>query len=82
MRPSDYDGRGYEPPYDQDCQETYKTIDRLQNLVNLATLAIGTHNAPDDCYSTGPRTGNPIQDLVICPACAFLKALNECQQET
>ena len=34
--------------------------------------AIGDHNAPIDCYATGPVTGNPFRDLVQCPACSFL----------
>jgi hypothetical protein len=34
--------------------------------------AIGDHNVPDDCYATGPMTGDPIRDLVQCPACSFL----------
>lgn len=34
--------------------------------------AIGDHNAPDDCYATGPMTGDPIRDLVQCPACSFI----------
>lgn len=36
--------------------------------------AIGDHNAPTDCYATGPLTGNVIRDLVECPACAFIAA--------
>lgn len=34
--------------------------------------AIGGHHAPDDCYATGPMTGDPIRDLVECPACSFI----------
>jgi hypothetical protein len=30
-----------------------------------------THE-PEYCYATGPRTGDPIQDLVACPGCAAL----------
>jgi hypothetical protein len=29
------------------------------------------HQSPADCYSTGPRTGNLIQDHVACPGCAI-----------
>ena len=36
--------------------------------------AIGDHFAPDDCYATGPMTGDPIRDLVQCPACSFIAA--------
>lgn len=34
--------------------------------------AIGSHYAPSDCYATGPLTGDPIRDLVQCPACSFI----------
>ncbi|NTJ46860.1 hypothetical protein G6K93_07510 [Agrobacterium rhizogenes] len=34
--------------------------------------AIGNHFAPDDCYATGPLTGDAIRDLVQCPACTFI----------
>ena len=34
--------------------------------------AIGDHFAPNDCYATGPVTGDPIRDLVECPACSFI----------
>lgn len=34
--------------------------------------AIGDHSAPGDCYATGPVTGDPIRDLVQCPACSFI----------
>lgn len=34
--------------------------------------AIGEHQPPDDCYATGPLTGDPIRDLVQCPACTFI----------
>lgn len=35
--------------------------------------AIGDHNAPSDCYATGPLTGDPMRDLVQCPGCSFIK---------
>ena len=34
--------------------------------------AIGDHDAPNDCYATGPMTGNHYRDLVECPACSFI----------
>ena len=27
------------------------------------------HQAPGDCFATGPLTGDPIKDLVLCPGC-------------
>jgi hypothetical protein len=44
----------------------------LRALVRAADRAIGDHNAPSDCYATGPMTGDPIADLVECPACIYL----------
>ncbi|MES2706106.1 MAG: hypothetical protein V4726_05820 [Verrucomicrobiota bacterium] len=35
--------------------------------------AIGDHFAPNDCYATGPLTGNEYRDLVECPACSFIR---------
>ena len=34
--------------------------------------AIGDHFAPNDCYATGPLTGDHYRDLVECPACSFI----------
>lgn len=34
--------------------------------------AIGDHHAPNDCYATGPLTGDDYRDLVECPACRFI----------
>lgn len=34
--------------------------------------AIGDHFPPNDCYATGPLTGDPVRDLVECPACSFI----------
>ncbi len=30
-------------------------------------------HVPNDCWATGPFTGNALQDLVACPGCAALK---------
>ena len=34
------------------------------------------HNVPDDCWSTGPSTGDQFQDLVVCPGCAALAKID------
>ena len=44
----------------------------LLEALEAARVAIGDHFAPNDCYATGPRTGDPILDLVVCPACSFI----------
>lgn len=46
--------------------------DGLIELVHAAKRAIGEHCAPNDCYATGPATGDLVYDLVECPACSFL----------
>ena len=48
-----------------------------QVVIKLARIALGDHFAPDHCYSTGPKTGDPFTDLVWCPGCALLKAFSE-----
>ncbi|WP_175787532.1 hypothetical protein [Burkholderia anthina] len=35
------------------------------------------HHAPNDCYATGPLTGNPMHDLVRCPGCTAEKAMKD-----
>lgn len=46
-------------------------------LAALAEWMVGDHNAPTDCYSTGPMTGTPKDDL--CPACAAIRLLRSGQ---
>jgi len=47
-------------------------IDALEAVVREGRRAIGEHWAPNDCYATGPMTGDAIHDLVQCPACSFI----------
>jgi hypothetical protein len=44
----------------------------LLEALHEGRRAIGDHFAPGDCYATGPMTGDPIRDLVQCPACSFI----------
>jgi hypothetical protein len=44
----------------------------LLEALKEARRAIGVHTAPDDCYATGPLTGDHIRDLVQCPACSAI----------
>lgn len=44
----------------------------LLEALKEARRAIGEHFAPTDCYATGPATGDPIRDLVQCPACTAI----------
>ena len=54
-----------------------KEVRQLKELLEAGKRAIGDHYAPDDCYATGPLTGNKYLDLVQCPACAFIKMFDE-----
>jgi len=47
------------------------------NVLHEARRAIGDHHAPNDCYATGPLTGNAFRDLVQCPACSFIAMFDE-----
>ena len=59
--------------------EAQAEIDALKaendNLEFLLKRVIGEHCAPNDCYATGPSTGDDIADLVVCPSCAALDYL-------
>ena len=54
----------------------------LEKLLASARRAIGDHHAPNDCYATGPLTGDQFLDLVQCPACAFLDQYAALTKET
>ncbi len=47
-------------------------VARLREALHEGKRAIGDHSAPDDCYATGPLTGDDYRDLVECPACSFI----------
>ena len=49
-----------------------REIARLREALEEGRRAIGDHSAPDDCYATGPLTGDDYRDLVECPACSFI----------
>lgn len=34
------------------------------------------HNVPSDCYSTGPCTGDIVQDHLACPGCAVQRVID------
>lgn len=53
------------------------SIQRKDEALRRARRAIGDHVAPEECYATGPLTGNDYLDLVQCPACHFLESYDE-----
>lgn len=38
------------------------------------------HDAPGDCWATGPLTGNPVEDLIMCPGCRALKIIKRAEK--
>jgi hypothetical protein len=46
-------------------------------LLAMLKRVVGSHYAPEDCYATGPLTGDYIQDLVACPSCQALSLIAE-----
>lgn len=34
------------------------------------------HDVPGSCWATGPLTGDPVEDLVVCPGCRALDAID------
>ena len=49
-------------------QERIKRLEEAVEAYRTAYTPDG-HVAPHDCFATGPKTGNPIEDLVACPGC-------------
>ena len=52
--------------------EAADLIKEMRAALAEGRRAIGDHWAPSDCYATGPLTGDPIRDLIECPACSFI----------
>ncbi len=53
------------------AEEQKQRIKRLEEAVEAYRTAYTPdgHVAPHDCFATGPKTGDPIQDLIACPGC-------------
>ena len=58
---------------DSDALRLWKAAPDLLTALEEGRRAIGEHHAPNDCYATGPMTGDAYRDLVECPACRFLE---------
>ncbi len=48
------------------------SVAQIMAVLHEGRRAVGDHWAPNDCYATGPVTGNEYRDLVECPACSFI----------
>ena len=53
------------------AEEQKQRIKRLEEAVDAYRKAYTPdgHISPHDCFATGPKTGNPYQDLFACPGC-------------
>ncbi len=47
----------------------------IKRLVTALRRVVGEHNAPADCYSTGPVHGDARDG--VCPSCEALRILEE-----
>lgn len=59
----------------EDYVQFMAAVDAVESAVmalHEGRRAIGDHHAPNDCYATGPMTGDEYRDLVQCPACSFI----------
>ena len=48
---------------------------KMYEALKMAKEAL-QHDAPGDCWATGPLTGNPIADMVVCPGCVALNMID------
>lgn len=53
----------------------------VYRLVTALKDVVGVHDAPNNCYSTGPMTGDPFYDLVRCPSCCALSLISEIENK-
>jgi hypothetical protein len=58
-------------------EQALKLEKQRNKLLESLKDVIGSHFAPNDCYSTGPMTGDPVYDLVRCPSCCGLALIEE-----
>jgi predicted Zn-ribbon and HTH transcriptional regulator len=49
-------------------------LDALVKACEKAKSAL--YHEPADCWATGPSTGDPVQDLLICPGCQAIAAID------
>lgn len=66
---SDWRERPASPPVSAD-REGPDALDAMR----LAVTAL-EHDVPGECWATGPNTGDPVEDLVVCPGCRALATL-------
>ena len=50
-------------------------LGEVREVLEFAKVGL-FHYVPEDCWSTGPLTGNPIDDLIACPGCRSLALID------
>jgi len=70
----DFDSWNSRPIEESLQAENERLKDELRRVKKMLVRVIGDHDAPSDCYSTGPLEGNRMDD--ICPSCEGLHYLN------
>lgn len=61
--------------HNKETQANAQLIAAAPELLEALEVAIAqlNHDVPGSCYATGPLTGDPVQDLIVCPGCVTLK---------
>ena len=59
----------------EDRQRLIAAAPEMLEALRIAEAAL-THVRPESCWATGPLTGDPIADLIVCPGCRALHAID------
>ena len=62
--------------FNQFCEANPAFMNPVIQALRLSRVAMA-HTVPGDCFATGPLTGDPFEDLVICPGCRALEAVDK-----
>ena len=61
----------------------YKTISNTGDDIKYTLIAALqgaratlVHEVPNDCCATGPLTGDPVEDLIVCPSCRAIHRID------
>lgn len=59
---------------DDEMLKTARQLPEVKALISalLSAQTALDHVVPGGCWATGPSTGDPVQDLIVCPGCAAL----------
>lgn len=56
-----------------------KVLTLIGDLIDACKIALKAleHDVPGSCWAQGPLTGDPIEDLVVCPGCQAIHRIKE-----